>query len=238
MKNSYIIKAILLSSILFLLNNPIDAQFTQISGANGLDHNSVGNFNNGQAWGDIDNDGDLDVIIMVGATGIQARGILYQNSGAPNYTFTDITNTHILGFIDNKIGGRQMLIVDFNNDGFNDILRGGGGAEDTEVYYNDGPPNYTFGDAAQQPDVLIPAPPVGSHNTEGIVAIDWNQNGWLDIIIDNNSGGNDVYENDQAGGFVLILLLANLKHKPILILSQVNQIREVQCFVILIMMEI
>ena len=206
MINPYTIKAIILVSVLLLLNNTLSAQFIKIPGAKGLDENSTTRKNNGQAWGDIDNDGNLDVIIPTFGTGGNfTHGQLFLNSGAPNYTFTDITNTHIDGFNDNLRNGRQMLIADFNNDGYNDILRGGGGTNiDTEIYYNDGPPNYTFGNASQQPDFLISSPPVGSHNTEGLVAIDWNQDGWLDIIADNDNGGNDVYENDQAGGFVYI----------------------------------
>ena len=205
MKNLNSIKWVLFASILFLFNIPLNAQFTQISGANGLDDNSSGKIN-GQAWGDIDNDGDLDVIFPIGSGGTFTNGKLFLNDGSPNYTFTDATNTHIAGFNDDIKNGRQMLLVDLNNDGYNDILRGGGGTnQDIEIYYNDGPPNYTFGDATQQPDVLIGAPPTGEHNTEGVAAIDWNQDGWLDILVDNDGGGNDLYQNDQAGGFNFIV---------------------------------
>jgi len=187
---------------LFALNN-LEAQFSQVAGGNGLNESSTGALN-GQAWGDLNNDGNLDVIIHHGNSGNYTEGRLYLNTGAPNYEFRDTTDFLISGFTDQQFFGRQMLIADLNNDGYNDILRGFGGNRDTEIYFNDGPPNYTFGDATQQPDVFIPAPAVGTHNTEGVVAIDWNQDGWLDLIIDNDDGGNDVYENDQAGGFTYI----------------------------------
>ncbi len=189
---------------LILSNNFALAQFTKIAGAKGLNNSAGGNMN-GHAWGDLNNDGYFDVIFHAGTSGTNAEGKLFINDGPPNFTFSDSTSTLINGFNDANNYGRQMLIVDFNNDGYNDILRGFGSSRNTEIFYNDGPPNYTFGDSNQDPDIEIGSPGDGGEwNTEGIVAIDWNQDGWLDIIIDNDGGGNDVYENDQAGGFTLI----------------------------------
>ncbi len=189
---------------LFISNNSSNAQFIQIAGANGLDDATSGAVN-GQAWGDLNNDGNLDVIFPSQSSGNNVFGKLFLNDGPPNYTFSDSTSALIDGFNDADAFGRQMLIVDFNNDGYNDILRGFGGGKIIEIYFNDGPPNYTFGDASQQPDIEIGSPPTGEWNTEGVVAVDWNQDGWLDIIVDNDGGGNDVYENDQAGGFDYVI---------------------------------
>ncbi len=197
------LKLSIFAALLFFTTS-LHAQFSKISGANGLDDSSGGRVN-GQAWGDVDNDGDLDVIFHIGAGGSATNGRLFINSGAPNFTFADSTASLINGFNDNVNFGRQMLIVDFNNDGYNDILRGFGSFNPTEIYFNNGPPHYTFGDATQQPDLLIGAPGDGQEfNTEGIAAVDWNQDGWLDIIVDNDGGGNDVYENDMMGGFTYI----------------------------------
>ncbi|MFK8102594.1 MAG: FG-GAP-like repeat-containing protein [Saprospiraceae bacterium] len=197
----------LLICLLFLggFSTNLLAQFTMIPGAKGADDASGGAIN-GQAWGDLDGDGDEDLIIYVADAGNTATSKLLINSGAPNYTFSDSTTARIDGFNDAHSFGRQMLIVDFNNDGYNDILRGFGGSNNIEIYYNDGPPSYTFGlPSTQQPDVIIGAPGDGMEwNTEGIVAVDWNQDGWLDIIIDNDGGGNDIWENDQSGGFTYI----------------------------------
>ena len=197
--------SILIVCIIALFSQSLNAQFSKIAGAKGLG-NTTGGRINGHAWGDLDNDGDQDVIIWSAGSGNSAQSKLFINNGSPNFTFTDVTNARIDGFNDYSNYGRQMLIVDFNNDGYNDILRGYGGGVNTEIFYNDGPPNYTFGlPTTQQPDVIIGAPGDGqAWNTEGIAAIDWNQDGWLDLIIDNDNGGNDVYENDQSGGFTYI----------------------------------
>ncbi|MFK8006624.1 MAG: FG-GAP-like repeat-containing protein [Saprospiraceae bacterium] len=194
---------IFLSLLFFYFHS--SGQFSRIVGARGLNDNTSGNIN-GHAWGDVDADGDLDVIFFSAGSGSNAQSKLFINSGAPSYTFTDVTSSRIAGFNDFNNNGRQMLIVDFNNDGYNDILRGFGSSREVEIYYNDGPPNYTFGLATtQQPDVTIGAPGDGqAWNTEGICAVDWNQDGWLDLIIDNDNGGNDIWENDQSGGFTYI----------------------------------
>lgn len=140
------------------------------------------------------------------AGGNSVYGRLYINGGPTNgFIFGDSTSALIDGFNDIIGYGRQMLIVDFNNDGYNDILRGCGSNSTTEVYYNNGPPNYDFGDVNQQPDVSISSMGDGqAHNVEGVGAIDWNQDGWLDLVIDNDNGGNDIFENDQSGGFTYI----------------------------------
>ncbi len=210
MKKKYIFIKSMLSYafLLFALLSvqTLEAQFTPVAGAKGLNDSSGGNIN-GHAWGDVDNDGDLDVVFFVlgSGGGSNARARLFINSGAPNYTFSDSTLVRAAGLNDDQNFGRQILIVDFNNDGYNDILRGFGSSRKTEIFYNDGPPHYTFGDATQQPDVELGAPGDGQEwNTEGIAAIDWNQDGWLDVIIDNDAGGNDVYENDKVGGFTYI----------------------------------
>ncbi|MEO0469950.1 MAG: FG-GAP-like repeat-containing protein, partial [Bacteroidota bacterium] len=193
-----------LFTIVFLLGKQSYGQFSQIAGAKGLD-DATGSRVNGHAWGDINEDGYLDVIFHTNAGGNDARAKLLVNMGPPNYDFRDTTATLINGFNTKNTYGRQLLIVDFNNDGYNDILRGFGSGRNIEIYFNDGPPNYTFGDASQNPDVYIGAPGDGQQwNTEGVAAVDWNQDGWLDIIVDNDGGGNDVYENDQAGGFTYI----------------------------------
>lgn len=199
-------KVLLLSFLFFSCTPFIFAQFTRVSGDKGLDLSSTQS--GGQAWGDLNNDGYPDVIMHEDAGGNKDYGRLYINGGpSANFEFTDYTSFLIDGFNDKISYGRQMLIVDFNNDGYNDILRGCGGSSSTEVYYNNGPPNYDFGDSDQQPDFVITSSSIldgNAHNVEGVGAIDWNQDGWLDIVMDNDNGGNDIFQNDQAGGFTYI----------------------------------
>lgn len=86
------------------------------------------------SFGDIDNDGDFD-ILMMNHTG--ASQIL-ENDGTGH--FTDITAS--TGFVWNN-DGIESVLEDFDNDGYLDILMSGGGAGDSYwVYRNNG--NKTF----------------------------------------------------------------------------------------------
>lgn len=107
--------------------------YTENSGFYGIE---TTNFR--QTWttsfGDIDNDGDLDVVMM-NHTG--ASQIL-ENDGTGHYT--DITST--TGFNYNN-DGIESTLEDFDNDGYLDILLSGGGSGDSYwVYHNNG--NKTF----------------------------------------------------------------------------------------------
>ena len=82
------------------------------------------------SFGDIDNDGDMDVVMM-NHTG--ASQIL-ENDGTGHYT--DITAT--TGFNFNN-DGIESVLEDFDNDGYLDILLSGGGSGDSYwVYRNNG----------------------------------------------------------------------------------------------------
>ncbi len=73
----------------------------------------------GSAWGDFDNDGDLDLFLAVSKdVGQIIYNILYENSGYPNYTFTMITNTVAVTDTNNS---RSAAWGDFNRDGFLDL---------------------------------------------------------------------------------------------------------------------
>ncbi|MEM9917605.1 MAG: FG-GAP-like repeat-containing protein [Bacteroidota bacterium] len=182
----------------------LKAQFTQISGANGLDFSA--STSGGHAWGDLDNDGDLDVIMHNGLSGAGAK--LFINNGAgSSFTFTDRTDSLIDGFNDHVNYARQLLIADMNNDGYNDILRGGGGGSVIEIYFNQGPPAFEFGDANEQPNFSINSSlnnDFREYNLEGAGVIDWNTDGYLDVIVDNNSGGLDLYQNNGDSTFIFV----------------------------------
>ncbi|MEO1625613.1 MAG: FG-GAP-like repeat-containing protein, partial [Bacteroidota bacterium] len=181
------------------------AQFSQISGAKGLDLSASSS--GGHVWGDLNADGYQDVIMHNGTSGSQGK--LYINSGpSGSYTFTDRTDSLIDGFNDGINYARQLLIADVNNDGYEDILRGGGGGSVVEVYLNQGPPIFQFGDASEQPNFSITGSMTTDsreYNLEGVGVVDWNNDGFLDIIVDNNKGGLDIYENQQDSTFAYVL---------------------------------
>jgi photosystem II stability/assembly factor-like uncharacterized protein len=75
---------------------------------------STGSF--GSAWGDVDNDGDLDLLV----TSVQAPNLFYLNQG--NGTFTKKTNEEIAGFNTNFNLGTAF--ADYDNDGHLDVVVG------------------------------------------------------------------------------------------------------------------
>jgi hypothetical protein len=79
------------------------------------------------SWGtsffDADNDGDLDLAVLGGwihsnvpalDQGTEIDNRLYENGGAPGYTFSDVTATS--GFSDTQ-SGRGLAVADFDRDG-------------------------------------------------------------------------------------------------------------------------
>ena len=85
-------------------------------------------------WGDYDNDGDLDVLLMGQASNNSRISRIYRNNG--NDTFSYISKANLLGL---SQGSCQW--GDYDNDGDLDILIGGVDGnvdEQTRIYRNDG----------------------------------------------------------------------------------------------------
>jgi hypothetical protein len=128
------------------------------------------------AWGDYDNDGDLDILLTgdtddpVVWTGISR---IYRNSGGPNPTFTD-AGAGLLG----AFAGR-VTWADYDNDGDLDLLLTGqesapSFAPVVRLYRNGGGPDPTFTHVA----VGLP--------TLGVSAVAWgdyDNDGYLDLAI-------------------------------------------------------
>jgi hypothetical protein len=136
------------------------------------------------SFGDIDNDGDFD-ILMMNHTG--ASQIL-ENTGSGQ--FTDITASTNFNFNDDGI---ESILEDFDNDGYLDILLSGGGNGDSYwVYRNNG--NKTF-------DQLSGTFPSQSNGMLSFATGDLNHDGQIDVLA---SYGN-VYNNPSSTNDVLYL---------------------------------
>lgn len=124
----------------FLYHNEGGGAFTRLTSAQaGAIVSDAGVFR-GAAWGDYDNDGDLDCFIAGNTSG------LYRNNGAEPW-FTKVTGADI-GTADSR--GWSPAWADYDNDGNLDlvIIFPTGfmppPGSSNQMFHNDGPPNYTF----------------------------------------------------------------------------------------------
>jgi hypothetical protein len=136
---------------------------------------------------DFDGDGLLD--IMVTSMGMRDQMHLYHNAG--DGTFTDVTAA--AGLV-GEMGGLNMTDADYDNDGDVDVLvlRGGwagaGGRFPNSLLRNDGQGH--FEDVTDEAGVLTFRPTqVGAWG-------DYNNDGWLDLFVGNESRGDDHYPSE------------------------------------------
>ena len=141
------------------------------------------------AWGDYDNDDDLD-ILLTGSTSLSGRvSKVYKNNG--DNTFTDQTSISLIGVSESSIAWG-----DYDNDGDLDILLTGntGNGYVSKIYRNNG--NDTF---TEQTSISIIGVAYSS-----VAWGDYDNDGDLDILITGNTGTNNVskiYRNEGNNRF-------------------------------------
>ena len=151
------------------------------------------------AAGDIDDDGDLDIVLAAGDGGGAHRTRLWVNDGAGN--FFDETETR-LG--DDNCDGYDVLLIDLNGDEDLDIMMAcyawSGNRGGLRQLVNDGDGVFTHVSTPNLPGNL----PFGGRN-HGIGAGDVDEDGDLDIFYGGYSwdwgvlvNGGDVFGNDGA----------------------------------------
>ncbi len=153
----------------------------------GFNYHQVGA---GNMLADLDNDGDLDILIAGGLGG--AFG-LYENDGSG--FFTDRSLGSGLAPMINASG---LSAADYDNDGDLDI-HVPGWFEPSKLYRNNG--DMTFTDVAAEAGVNLSAPSMAA------AWGDYNQDGWLDLycavrtFTDNVEIENHFYHNNGDGTF-------------------------------------
>lgn len=146
---------------------------------------------------DFDRDGFLD--IMKSGWGLNDQLRLFHNNG--NGTFTERTEQ---AWLIGEINGLNINQCDYNNDGWTDVLVLRGAWLRTEGHYpvsllrNNGDGTFT--------DVTEAAGLLRFHGTNSAVWFDFNNDGWLDLYIVNESFGrdeqpNELFRNNGDGTF-------------------------------------
>jgi len=136
-------------------------------------------------WGDYDNDGDLDIFVLGGqSTSLFIVG-LWKNNGNQTWTPVEISEDF------QQMYNASAAWVDYNRDGNLDLVCTGtmdGATTSTMVFKNLGPnEGYAF---EEDLDNFLPGCYTeGNDNNMTIAVLDYNNDGWMDIVLNGNAGG-------------------------------------------------
>lgn len=138
---------------------------------------------------DYNNDGNLDLMIS-GRDGDSGPFItkLYTNSGAPGYTFSEDTRSVFEGVYGEDHPTRLLSVVDFNNDGWDDVLiHGGGNGRILKLYKNNGG---VFSEVTRPVDGTSAFPSLnGGTASWG----DIDRDGYMDFVVSGYENGSSTY---------------------------------------------
>jgi enediyne biosynthesis protein E4 len=200
-----------------LYHNNHDGTFTDVTHKAGLD---VEMFGMGVAVGDYDNDGYDDLFVTS-----YGQSHLFHNNG--NGTFTDVTQR--VGLQGPKEFSTSAAWVDYDKDGHLDLVVGNyvQWSPETDLYctldgksksyctpesykgtsvrlwHNHG--NGTFEDVTQKAGLGDP-----TSKTLGIAVLDYDNDGWPDLLFSNDTQPNKLYRNNGNGTFTEKAVVAGI----------------------------
>ncbi|MEO0473838.1 MAG: FG-GAP-like repeat-containing protein, partial [Bacteroidota bacterium] len=208
---SKLCQAFLLLSFIVLTNQTIAQSFVNVANSAGAGAALAigGNKDGGVAWGDINLDGCLDLVVNTHDGSHRTRILMADCSNPQAPSFSDQTNTLCRGLLATTLE-RSIILADVNGDGILDMARNSHWK--VELYLNNGPTEgYSFGNGSNQsPDFSLITSNVnsastgdipGGMNTEGMEFMDYDGDGDLDLMLENHNWGIDLYANDGSGNF-------------------------------------
>ncbi len=150
---------------------------------------------------DFDNDGFLDVIVS--SMDLKDNLQFFRNDGKGSFD-----NITVAAGLQGQLGGLNIIHADYDNDGYADLLvlrggwfRKGTGEHPNSLLRNNGDNTFT--------DVTIEAGLLSFCPTQTAVWSDFNNDGWLDLFIGNETWAGDsttypnqLYLNQKDGTFV------------------------------------
>ncbi|MHA4806843.1 FG-GAP-like repeat-containing protein [Flavitalea flava] len=172
--------------------------FTDVAANAGLNYKCIAG---GSIVDDFNNDGYPDIVLSSWSLTEPMR--YYRNNA--DGSFTDVSDSSGLGYLN---GGLNIMQTDYNNDGFKDIfvLRGGWkgrfGKNPNSLLRNNG--DGTFTDVTKASGLL------SFHPSQTATWADFNNDGWLDLFIGNETTPNEeahpcqLFINNKNGTFTEI----------------------------------
>lgn len=160
-----------------ILQNPVD-------GSGGFPGTASGR----QLFVDFNNDGILDYFIISGQGNTETE-VIGLFKGNADGTYTDVTEASEDLYAKSC---SSALFIDIDNDGNLDLITVGknGGDAFTDVYKNSGAPDYKFVADWEMAEVFPGLSTESNDNgTKILVAFDYNNDGWTDLLINGNAGG-------------------------------------------------
>lgn len=164
-----------------LFQNNQSGSFANVTNSTGvgLYQNSVS-----AVWGDMDNDGDLDLFVAnFYEADVVFRNMLIESGTA---TFTDVTSS--MSLISESVGrSRNAAWGDYNNDGYLDIYIAKYWGKNT-LYRNNGGTSFT----------LIDGDFSDVHDSEAATWVDFDDDGDLDLYVVNREQENNLFVNTDG----------------------------------------
>ena len=197
-----------------LYRNNGDGTFTDVAESLGLDP-ATGKGDHlcgrGVNWGDFNDDGWPDIYV---SNYRLDPNLLYMNNG--DGSFTDVAvDKGVQGYWVNGAWGHTIGSAwgDFNNDALLDLFNANlahprfiGFSDMSLLFVNDGPPDYTFTDFSAEAQVIFV-----ETNSEPCLG-DWNNDGWLDLLVTNvyEKFWQQLYRNDGDGTLTEVTYFSGL----------------------------
>ncbi len=163
-----------------LYRNNGDGTFTDMNVNLLTTDNRTAGPNNGTAtWGDFDNDGKLDLLLVGSINNAYAIAGIYRNLG--NGNFTNVFNSGVASYY-----GDSGAWGDYNGDGWLDVVISAANGS-TAIYRNNG--NGTFTQTAS----------VSGNSTPSVAWADFNNDGFPDLLVGGSS--TILYRNNSGSSF-------------------------------------
>jgi hypothetical protein len=146
--------------------------------------------------GDFNKDGLRDIFASVGAdrgTALKCNGLFIQQSDG---SFVDQAYQWNIGDATGR--GRRCAVLDANNDGYQDVFYG------TDPLRADGLPSINRFYLNTGQGSFIDSPAMGLNLNTGALSartVDYNGDGWPDLLICGYTGGLRLFKNNQGQGF-------------------------------------